>query len=399
MRKEEVNWSTIERVHPPDQPFVPPEQGVLKHNERLLLPSVRTRALIIKFAKKQPDPLTEPEWKELKEALGRQCAPLLALLKDLRKDEKSRLHPLPITLYSFPGAWKNFLSVIGSPISMVWVFRPAVVGLLQHLMVTKKYTLEADQALSAYCPPLATALRSLQDYVLQPLHAELIQKGVDVVRKCYPDLPDTPVAPAVLAQITASVKEGLEGSVELTKKADANLSVLKTQIQQKLPSLWICDQSVLENETIIPEADCTLTGSVWSFPKIRTLQRYEGIDPPTASEKQWSDIVVDQPDSSKESSVQGEISIVCTKEEARSQSTRKHTAGLFIECCPYEVAYGFQEMVEHKGRKHLLKLLVERQLQQVLNQLHVLYDFSCQEAEYMMNRLPELFKHTRLFID
>ena len=197
MRKEEVNWSTIERVHPPDQPFVPPEQGVLKHNERLLLPSVRTRALIIKFAKKQPDPLTEPEWKELKEALGRQCAPLLALLKDLRKDEKSRLHPLPITLYSFPGAWKNFLSVIGSPISMVWVFRPAVVGLLQHLMVTKKYTLEADQALSAYCPPLATALRSLQDYVLQPLHAELIQKGVDVVRKCYPDLPDTPVAPAV----------------------------------------------------------------------------------------------------------------------------------------------------------------------------------------------------------
>ncbi len=90
---------------------------------------------------------------------------------------------------------------------------------------------------------------------------------------------------------------------------------------------------------------------------------------------------------------------MCVKEESKSYTSRKHTAGLFVGCCPHEIAYGFSEMVESEGRKHLLKVAVERFPQEVLDQLHIVYDFSCQEAEYMMNRLPQLFKHTRLFLD
>jgi hypothetical protein len=56
-------------------------------------------------------------------------------------------------------------------------------------------------------------------------------------------------------------------------------------------------------------------------------------------------------------------------------------------------------MVVPEGCKDLLKVLYERMPQEVLDELHVVYDFNCQEGEYMLNRLPQMFSKIRLFID
>lgn len=56
-------------------------------------------------------------------------------------------------------------------------------------------------------------------------------------------------------------------------------------------------------------------------------------------------------------------------------------------------------MVAPEGRKDLMKVLYERMPQEVLDELCVVFDFNCQEAEYMLNRCPALFSKTRLFID
>ena len=80
-------------------------------------------------------------------------------------------------------------------------------------------------------------------------------------------------------------------------------------------------------------------------------------------------------------------------------ASRKHTAGLFVGSCVHAIAYGFHIMVSPEGCKDLLKALYEQMPQEVLDQLHVLYDFACQEAGYMLNRVPDMFQHTRLFVD
>lgn len=129
----------------------------------------------------------------------------------------------------------------------------------------------------------------------------------------------------------------------------------------------------------------------WHWPKIRNLQRFEGLDnlKQTAEVLQWADTVNEDE----------EENIFCLKEETKGYAGKKHTAGLFVGCCLHGVGYGFHSMVAPEGRKDLLKILYERMPKEVLDELHVVFDFNCQEGEYMLNRCPELFQHTRLFID
>ena len=56
-------------------------------------------------------------------------------------------------------------------------------------------------------------------------------------------------------------------------------------------------------------------------------------------------------------------------------------------------------MVAPEGRKDLLKVLYERMPQEVLDELTVVFDFNCQEGEYMLNRVPSMCAHIRLLID
>ena len=72
-----------------------------------------------------------------------------------------------------------------------------------------------------------------------------------------------------------------------------------------------------------------------------------------------------------------EAELFCIKTEQNNYSNRKHTAGIFVGYCPHQICYGFHSMVAPEGRKDLLKVLYERMPQEVLNELHVLYDFNC----------------------
>ena len=110
---------------------------------------------------------------------------------------------------------------------------------------------------------------------------------------------------------------------------------------------------------------------------------------PTALTAEWSE----------PQETPAEAELFCLKEEKRSYSTQKHTAGLFVASCLHAVCYGFHHIVQPEGRKDLLKVLYERFSQEVLDQLHVLYDFNCQAGEYLLNRVPHMFSKTRLFID
>ena len=143
---------------------------------------------------------------------------------------------------------------------------------------------------------------------------------------------------------------------------------------------------------VLPELLPEQSGTVWSWGKIQVAHLYAGIDPVPAMKesttKQWSDTVDT-----------AEAELFCHKEETVNYANKKHTAGIFVGCCLHGVMYGFHMMVAPEGRKDLHKVLYERMPQEVLDQMHVVYDFSCQAAEYMLNREPDMFAKIRLFVD
>jgi Kyakuja-Dileera-Zisupton transposase len=135
-----------------------------------------------------------------------------------------------------------------------------------------------------------------------------------------------------------------------------------------------------------------MSGTCWSFPRLRILPCFEGVDPvKPLHAAEWID--------SSSDAVTTDINLVCHKEEKLSYATQKHTAGIFVGSCLHAVCYGFHSMVAPEGRKDLMKILYERMPQEVLDDMNVVYDFNCQEGEYMLNRLPEMFAKVRLYID
>ena len=153
--------------------------------------------------------------------------------------------------------------------------------------------------------------------------------------------------------------------------------------------LTTCGETAVKNYPVIPEEDSTKTGTCWSWKKLRKLPRFASVDPsPSQRLLQWTEMLE-----------AAELELFCLKQEARNYNTRKHTAGLFVGTCLHQICYGFHCMLDPEGRKDLLKVLFERMPQEVLDVLHVVYDFNCQEAEYMLNRVPSMFAKTRLFID
>ena len=93
------------------------------------------------------------------------------------------------------------------------------------------------------------------------------------------------------------------------------------------------------------------------------------------------------------------LGLQCTKAEMLQYKNCRLIAGTFVGCCPHTVSYGFHLMVDPEGRKDVMKVLYKRMPQEVLDKLCIVYDFGCQEAEYMLNREPNMFRKTRVFID
>lgn len=395
MAKDKVNWEEVETVHPKDEQHeeeVAPD--VLKYVDRVLLCNTHTRDLLRLFCKGDSLVTTE-QFHELVDKLDKECQPLAALLRNLHEKEVQRTLPLPVVRYSFAGSWKDFLALLASDSSLAWIIRPAIVPLLLHIITKRVYDASSNQLLNSYCPQLACGLATLKDGSLTEVHVQLLQRLVDKVKATYSRINFEPTAPPQLdtAHASASVATASTSSDSppLSKEID-RLTRLSAEMQRQGTPLHTIDaKEVLKSYTVLEEKPSERTGTYWSFPKIRSLPRFKGLDPkPRTVVPEWRDEM---------ESALLESKLFCFKEELSGYSSRKHTAGLFIGCCLHHIVYGFHMMVSPEGRKDLLKVLYERFPQEVLDQLLVLYDFNCNEGEYMLNRVPHMFAYTRLFID
>jgi hypothetical protein len=394
MNKENVLWDTVETIHPHDGSTTPLESTVLKQTERILLSNTKTRALLASFCTSSPAPLTASDFTVLQLALQQECPSLAIIIEKMHKEEIRRTAPLHVFNYSFINInWKQFILLLSSPTSMVWILRPAIIPTILHLITSKVYTQEIHQQLSTYCPPLAMSLISIVDNNVPIEFIDLLSQAIQVVQHTYPSHTFTATSPSLTSHIATTINDVPHkpkdiGSLQVWLD---HLKTTATQIHNThTPLSSNFDPTQLQNYPLVHELDPKLSGTYWSFPRLRVLPRFEGIDPLKPSTiAEWSD-------SHQEST---ETALFCLKEEKQNYSSQKHTAGLFVGSCLHAVCYGFHNMVAPEGRKDLLKVLYERFPQEVLNQLHVVYDFNCQEAEYMLNRLPEIFMHTRLFID
>jgi hypothetical protein len=400
MSKSSVLWDTVETIHPKDQYGIPVGADVIKHQYRILLKSRHTRDLLAHFCSAT---MEEQKFNLLLEKLDKECSSLAVMLRTLYKEELEYSAPLPLFNYAISGIWRDFFLLLSSATSMTWILRPAVIPLLLHLLETKQYTAAIDQELSMFCPPLSYALTRVPEGRVSDALANILAAAIAVVKKTHKQMTFEPTLPGSVYNIPHSIvddKPVQSSSFQQTSPLQQPwIDHLKTVVAQvkksHIPLTTSFNPTTLEQKyTIVPEIDSTLSGMVWSFPRIRILPRFNDIDPlPAATDSalQWKEL--DTPASLAESE------LFCVKEEKKAYFTQKHTAGLFVGSCLHAVCYGFHCMVAPEGRKDLLKVLYERMPQEVLDEMTVVYDFNCQEGEYMLNRVPEMFTKTRLFID
>lgn len=379
MSKDNVLWDTVETIHPRDGSTTPPDPTVLEFQDRLLLPTPATRRLLAQFCNSKPSPLNCQQYSDLVATLQMECTPLSELLQVMYQEEVDRTRPLPVYNYSFPGVWCDFLLLLSSSTSVAWMLRPAAVPVVLHLIETQVYTKDAHHVLYGFCPSLAFGLLYLPEGRIPTTLVNLLQLVVEVVERTYPNCTFAAAAP-LLTHATDPAHHPQDAE-----------EAWQASIGKPSPPLSTgYDYQILDKYTTVPELDPKLSGTCWSFPRIRVLPRFEGVDPLPSSTNvaQW-----------KDTGNSHETDLFCLKEEKRGYTAQKHTAGLFVGCCLHAVCYGFHSMVAPEGRKDLLKVLYERMPQEVLDQMHVLYDFNCQQGEYMLNRVPEMFSNIRLFID
>ena len=175
MHKENVLWDKVDTIFPQHGDPVALGPEVLKQRDRILLQNRATRALLNQFCKAEPQPLTEEEFTTLTNSLQTECSPLAQILEELHSREKHRRGAMKVTMFSFPGPWKDFFKVLSTPTSMTWILRPAIVPMLLHVLHNKRYTEDAHHHLCNFCPPLASALAALPDGILQDVHINLRQ--------------------------------------------------------------------------------------------------------------------------------------------------------------------------------------------------------------------------------
>ena len=261
---------------------------------------------------------------------------------------------------------------------------------------TKVYTADAHQVLGEFCPSLAHALGHTKNNVIPDSLVDLLLTMVDVVKTTHPSIDFKSAAPNTVPHIPASITNLPKSHLQPSMSQEAWLTHLKKVVQQvqqsHIPLSTGFDLATLQDKYIVlSELNSSLSGMFYpNWPKIRTLPRLAGIDPTLSTKApEWTD--------PQESVTEAEL--FCVKEEKKNYDSQRHTAGLFVASCVHGVCYGFHHMVQPEGRKDLLKVLYERFPKEVLDCVHILYDFNCQAGEYMYNRFPDLFSAIRLFID
>ena len=284
MLKSNVLWDEVETIYPRNQE--PEELGkdVLKHADRILLRSVHTRELLHRFCKGNP-PMADEDYNLLLKSLQTECKPLAVLLSSLYERERNRSLPVPLVNFSFPGVWKDFLLLLGSNSSLAWIIRPAIVPLLIHLTQTSKYDADSNHMLNEYCPQLAAALAALPGGDLLEMHCNLLTLMVDKVKATYSLRTFVAARPPQLLKDavdlnSAAVDKSSNSFDDLALGTEIDrLTALKQRMEcQGTPLATVNSSSVLKNYTIISEKPSTLSGTFWSFPKLRSLSCFKRQD-------------------------------------------------------------------------------------------------------------------------
>lgn len=398
MRKKNVDWANVDTIYPRTSQTQPLGPTVLKQQDRLMLSNYKVRQQLHLFCTEGVD---ETQFFDLVEDVATELPSLSVILQSLYADEQVRMQGYQVVFFCFPGIWKELLLALASSSSVVRILLPAVLPALEHLLQCNQYLEAHHEKVSSLCPPLAYLLLRVKDGRLPPALADLLRAMINKVKQVYPGL-QVPVFEvsstrhiniSLVADQLTGKKKGLNDLVPGTEDWEAQMKTTMSQIQRKSAPFKIpFTHTDLTEYTIIPELESKKSGTVWpAWPKIRKLPRYEGLDnvKETTETQQWTNTL----------NTEEEDSIYCVKVEPKGYSHKDLTAGMFIGCCPHTIGYGFHSMVAPEGRKDLLKVLYERMPQEVLDQLLVMFDFNCQEAEYMLNREPEMFKHTQLYID
>lgn len=402
MNKDKVLWDTVDTVHPRDAvPMLP--VNVLKLIDRVLIADHKTRDMLEQFCtarvNKEVKPMTEAQFKTMQLRLLTYCPPLYDLLDELLKEEEAKTQPLRVFNYCFAGKWKEFLLLLAAATSTALILRPAIIPYVLHIVEHRKYTEAHHHHLSLYCPPLANLLSTLKE--IPKTLCAVLQAMVGVVQKTFPTKVFVAMAPDLIPHLNISLQPKQDGPCSTILEFEHCKDVLKYIQKHNIPLKIDYNIARLKAEgkyTILPEPPPGLCGCKFHFPRHQVLQPVAGVDTAKpSSRQQWKD--PHPPDAASESSTDPEL-IPCSKVETSGYCSKRHTAGLFVCSCIHGVAYGCHIMVEPEGRKDELKILYERMPQEVLDDpLHVLFDFNCQEAEYMLNRMPEKFSNIRLFID
>jgi hypothetical protein len=398
LSKDKVLWDTVETIFPKDGSTEPCGNTLKKQKERMLLSNTNTRQLLSTFCNSKPASLNCNQFSELCKALDEECPSLAALLRVLHQEEVKQTDPIPVYNFSFAGHWKEFFLILSSTTSAAWILRPTIIPLILHLTATKIYTPDAHKTLAEFCPPLAYALSYLPKSILPEPVVDLLLAMVNVVQTTHPGIPFAPAPPTLASYIPTSISNEPKNQdhLQTIPQQQTWLTHLKEAVH-KVQKAHVPLSIGYDHETLsrkyppVPELDSSLSGMYYpNWPRIRKLPRLEGIDPlPATRGPEWND--------PQESTTETEL--FCIKDETRSYESQKHTAGMFVASCLHGVCYGFHHMVQPEGRKDLMKVAYERFPKEVLDSLHILYDFNCQAGEYMYNRYPDLFSHTRLFID
>ncbi len=289
---------------------------------RLLLTDAKTRTLLQQFCTSKPTSLSHVEFATLCTALATQCAPLQVILQELYQEELQKRGHLPVFYYCFPGIWKPFLCALASTASAVWPVRLDTIPTILHIIETKTYTAQCHVFLQPFCPTLCQVLMHYED--VSDNIVALLQAIVDVVQHTYPALsffsaapPDTSDVPVHLCHSTP-----LSGSTsEFVKHLHKVHNLIQKKATPTAINLTFADL-LLKGYMILPEPTPQLSGTVWSFPKLRSLPRFIGVDP-AATQAQWADTNIST----------AEAELLCNKKETSGYAAKKHTAGLFVSTC------------------------------------------------------------------
>jgi len=128
-----------------------PDIDILKQCERMLLPNSNTRKLLATFCNSKPAPLNCNQFTDLQTLLVEDCPSLFCMIEQFYEQEKECSAFITMYNFSFADHWQCFFFLLAFTISVAFIFRPAIISFLLHLIKNKVYSADAHKMLVKFC--------------------------------------------------------------------------------------------------------------------------------------------------------------------------------------------------------------------------------------------------------